>query len=143
MSVQKGRDMKSVVTRIVLFYIFCILALKVNAMEMGFQGSADEVKNKLSLVFPIGIHKAEAVSIAKSKLELDNSEFKSHDYGEKPLVYKADGKELFVYSWIEMNVAEYRSIKKMFIKTTVMAKLFFDNDDKLNGIEVKLYGDSL
>lgn len=143
MSVQKVRFMKNVFIRVGFLYIFCVFALKVNAMEMGFQGSAEEVENKLYSVFPIGTQKAEVVSIAKSKLELDDSEFKSHDYGEDPLVYKKEGKELFVYSWIEMNVAEYRSIKKMFIKTTVMAKLFFDNDDKLNGIEVRLYGDSL
>ena len=137
------RFMNNALFRIFFLYIFCILALKAHAMEMGFQGSAEEVENELYLVFPIGTQKTEVVSIAKSKLELDDSGFKSHDYEEDPLVYKRNGEELTVHSWIEMNVAEYRSIKKMFIKTTVMAKFFFDNDGKLNGIEVTLYGDSL
>ena len=112
-------------------------------MEISFRGSEQEVIKELYSVFPIGTSKNDVLSIAKSELHLDESELKYHDYGEDPLVLKQNEKELHVYSWIELNVAEYRSLKRMFIKTTVMAKLFFDKDKRLNGIEVKLYGDSL
>lgn len=112
-------------------------------MEVNFRGSEQQVVRELYSIFPVGTSKNEVLLIAKSKLKLGESKLKSHDYGEHPLVLKEDEKEIYVYSWVEINIAEYRSIKRMFIKTTVVAKLFFDESEKLNGIEVKIYGDSL
>ncbi len=131
-------------SRITFVFYLCFFVIKVNAMDMSFTGSPGEVKSELYRVFEKGMSKDTVLSVVKEKLDLEDRDIKIHDYGNEPLQYTEEsGNILQVYSWVEMNIAEYRSIKRMFIKTTVMAKVFFDKESKLNGIEVKLYGDSL
>ena len=112
-------------------------------MKATFKGSADEVKSQLYSVFSQGTEKSEVISISKSKFDIEEEEIRSYDYGSDPLVLEQEGKKLDVYSWVEMDIANYRSLKKLFIKTTVTAKFFFDEQEKLIGIDVTLYGDSL
>lgn len=112
-------------------------------MEAAFKGSADEVKSQLYSVFSPGTEKREVIFISNSNFDIDEEEIRSYDYGIDPLVLEHEGKKLDVYSWVEMDVANYRSMKKLFVKTTVTAKFFFDEQEKLIGIDVTLYGDSL
>jgi len=112
-------------------------------MKATFKGSADEVKSQLYSVFSQGTEKSEVISISKSKFDIEEEEIRSYDYGSDPLVLEQEGKKLDVYSWVEMDIANYRSLKKLFIKTTVTAKFFFDEQEKLIKIDVTLYGDSL
>lgn len=135
--------MRDHLVRTVFLCIFCILTVKVHSMEATFKGSADEVKSQLYSVFSLGTEKSEVISISKSKFDIEEEEIRSYDYGSDPLVLEQEGKKLDVYSWVEMDIANYRSLKKLFIKTTVTAKFFFDEQEKLIGIDVTLYGDSL
>lgn len=135
--------MRYYLVRTVLIFALCVLTVEVYSMEESFRGSADEVEDDLYSIFPLGEKKDIVISTAKSKLGLEESEFRSHDYGNSPLILEHNENNLDVYSWIEMDVAEYRSIKNLFIKTTVTAKLFFDEEEKLIGVDVTLYGDSL
>lgn len=135
--------MKAILVRSAFLYISCIFVVQVNAMDAKFRGSAEEVEKQLHAMFPIGMHKNEVISIAKSRLQLDESGFDSHDYGEVPLVTEIYGETVNVHSWIKMKVAEYRSIRHLFIKTSVIATYLFDDNDNLIAIDVQVSGDSL
>ena len=112
-------------------------------MELDIRGSVDEIERQLHAVFPLGISKKRVVAIAVDKLQKKSEVIKHHDYGDEPLILKTDSNDLHVYSWLELELGKYRSIKRFFIKTTAITKLYFDKDNKLIGLDVKLYGDSL
>lgn len=112
-------------------------------MELNINGSANEIENQLYAIFPLGISKQQVLSVAVDKLRQDSEAIKHHDYGDRSLILKIDSKDLHVYSWVELELGEYRSIKRFFIKTTVITKLYFNQNEKLIGLDVELYGDSL
>lgn len=112
-------------------------------MELDIRGSVDEIERQLHAVFPLAISKERVVAIAIDKLQKNSEDLKHHDYGDEPLILKTDSNDLHVYSWLELELGKYRSIKRFFIKTTAITKLYFDKDNKLIGLDVKLYGDSL
>lgn len=135
--------MRIVLARSIAFYMVCLFSLQACGMGAKFRGSADEVKSELFSLFPLGTKKEQVMSVAKHSLKLDESKFHHQNYEDGPLVYREGGQELHVYSWLEMSIAEYRPVKRLFMKTMVVAKLFFDKNDELNGITVTLTTDSL
>lgn len=135
--------MKNNFLRLVVSCMVCFFLLKASTMELNIKGSASEIEKQLYGIFPIGISKQQVLSVAADKLRQNSEAIKRHDYGERPLILKIDSKDLHVYSWVELELGEYRSIKHFFIKTTAITKLYFDKNEKLIGLDVKLYGDSL
>lgn len=112
-------------------------------MELNIKGSASQIEKQLYVIFPIGISKQQVLSVAVNKLRQNSEDIKRHDYGDRPLILKIDSKDLHVYSWLELELGEYRSIKRLFIKTTATTKLYFNKNEKLISLDVELYGNSL
>ena len=108
--------------------------------EVNYRGSEEEVRNDLYGVFPVGTHRAEVVSLTKSALVLQDSDWGADDR-EKPSRYHGTRP---IYSWIEIKLAGYHSIDTLFLfETWVVAEFYFDEDGRLFEITVEKLVDAL
>ena len=115
--------------------------------EVNYRGSRDEVLEDLYGVFPVGTHKTEVVSRARSVLGLDDSAFIGSTDNTGPFVFRIglhEGQEpTTVHSEIRLLLSVYRSFDVLFLKVYVSARIFFDDDDRLKIIVVSTDVDSL
>lgn len=103
--------------------------------------SEESVVDALEFIAPMGSRLTDLKSILAK--DCADSDIKEHFYQGSPLKHGDSGTKLEVWSWVKISEGPYRFARRLFLKTQVVATIFFNKQGNVVGYKAELQTDSL